>query len=29
MDLHWTNQRGETVAAGEAVVVPPRKNPGA
>jgi len=29
MDLHWTNQRGETVAAGEAVVVPPRKSPGA
>ena len=29
MDLHWTNQRGESVAAGEAVVVPPRRSPGA
>ena len=29
MDLHWTNQRGETVATGEAIVIPPRKNPGA
>jgi 3-hydroxybutyryl-CoA dehydratase len=27
--LEWTNQRGETVATGEAVVVPPRKGPGA
>jgi 3-hydroxybutyryl-CoA dehydratase len=29
MDLLWTNQRGETVAAGEAVLMPPRKSPGA
>jgi len=29
MDLHWTNQRGETVATGEAVVVPPTRSPGA
>lgn len=29
MNLHWINQRGETVATGEAVVIPPRKNPGA
>ncbi len=28
MALHWTNQRGETVATGEAVVVPPRKSSG-
>lgn len=27
--LEWTNQRGETVATGEAVVIPPRKNPDA
>jgi 3-hydroxybutyryl-CoA dehydratase len=26
--LEWTNQRGETVATGEAVVVPPRRGPG-
>lgn len=26
MDLIWTNQRGETIATGEAVVVPPRSN---
>ena len=25
MALTWTNQRGETVAEGEAVVIPPRK----
>lgn len=29
MDLIWTNQRGETIATGEAVVVPPEKSPGA
>jgi len=26
MALEWTNQRGETVATGEAIVIPPRKN---
>ena len=25
MDLTWTNQRGETIAEGEAVVIPPEK----
>jgi acyl dehydratase len=26
MALTWTNQRGETIAEGEAVVIPPEKN---
>lgn len=29
MDLIWTNQRGETIATGEAIVVPPGKSLGA
>lgn len=29
MDLTWTNQRGETVATGQAVVIPPPKVPAA